>query len=153
MKQKKNLILILGGSERNMEERSKYSFRSFPLNDSHIPFTGFEEEFSFFKDFVGKHFSQVKEVSFIHSYDTWTNIKNTQAIWQKYESIYCATEKWHRKRTLKLFHLLGRKNGIEIEDKKGEEASNARLLCVPYSTLLSARFMPVIARILRLLKK
>lgn len=153
MEQEKNLILILGGPEGNMKERSKYSFRSFPLNDSHILFTGFEEEFSFFKDFVGKHFPQVKEVSFIHSYDTWTNIKNTQAIWKEYENIYCVTEKWHGKRTLKLFHLLGRKNEIEIEDTKGEEASNAQFLCILYSTRISAMIMSVIARILRLLKK
>lgn len=153
MEQEKNLILILGGPERNMKERSKYSFRSFPLNDSHILFTGFKEEFLVFKDFVGKHFPQVKEVSFIHSYDTWTNIKNTQAIWQKYESIYCATEKWHGKRTLKLFHLLGRKKGIEMHYTGGKEASNAGLLYILYSTHISSMIMSVIARILRLLKK
>jgi len=153
MEQEKNLILILGGPERNMKERSKYSFRSFPLNDSHILFTGFKEEFLVFKDFVGKHFPQVKEVSFIHSYDTWTNIKHTQSIWKEYENIYCATEKWHGKRTLKLFHLLGRKEGIKIKDTKGKEASNAKLLCTLYSTRISAWGMSVIARILRLLKK
>ena len=153
MKQKKNLILILGGSERNMEERSKYSLKNFPLNDSEIIFTGFEEELEFFKDFVGNRFPEVKEVSFVHSHDTWTNVKNTRVFWQEYENIYCATEKWHRKRTLKLFHLLGRKNRIEIEDTKGEEASNARLLCILYSTRISAMIMSVIARILRLLKK
>lgn len=153
MKQKKNLIILLGGPERNMKERINYSFRNFPVNDSDIVFTGFEEEFSFFKDFVGNRFPEVKEVSFVHSHDTWTNIKNTQAIWQKYESIYCATEKWHGKRTLKLFHLLGRKKGIEMHYTLEREASNARLLCVLYSTRPSARFMSVIARILRLLKK
>ena len=153
MKQKKNLIILLGGPERNMKERINYSFRNFPVNDSDIVFTGFEEEFSFFKDFVGNRFPEVKEVSFVHSHDTWTNVKNTQVFWEEYESIYCATEKWHGKRTLKLFHLLGRKKGLKIEDTKGEEASNAQLLCILYSTRISAMIMSVIARILRLLKK
>lgn len=153
MKQKKNLIILLGGPERNMKERINYSFRNFPVNDSDIIFTGFEEEFSFFKEFMKMHFPQVKEFHFVHSHDTWTNVKNTQAIWKEYENIYCATEKWHGKRTLKLFHLLGRKNENEIEDTKGEEASNAQFLCILYSTRISAMIMSVIARILRLLKK
>ena len=153
MEQKKNLIILLGGSEKNMKERIKYSFTIFPVNEADVLFTGFEEEFLFFKEFMKMHFPQVKEVSFVHSHDTYTNISNTQAIWQKYEKIYCSTEKWHGKRTLKLFHLLGRKNKIEIEDTKGEEASNAQLLCILYSTRISAMIMSVIARILRLLRK
>lgn len=153
MKQKKNLIILLGGPERNMKERINYSFRNFPVNDSDIIFTGFEEEFSFFKDYVGNRFSEVKGVLFVHSHDTWTNVKNTQAIWKEYENIYCATEKWHGKRTLKLFHFLGRKEGIKIKDTKGKEASNAKLLCTLYSTRISAWGMSIIARILRLLKK
>ena len=153
MKQKKNLIILLGGPERNMKERIKYSFTIFPVNEADVLFTGFEEEFLFFKEFMRMHFPQVKEVSFVHSHDTYTNISNTQAIWQEYDNICCATEKWHGKRTLKLFHLLGRKRGLKIEDTKGEEAANARLLCVLYSTRISAWGMSVIARILRLLKK
>lgn len=152
MKQKKNLIILLGGPERNMKERINYSFRNFPVNDSDIIFTGFEEEFSFFKDFVGNRFPEVKEVSFVHSHDTWTNVKNTQAIWQKYEKIYCSTEKWHSKRTLKLFQMLGRED-VEMHYTGGEEAANAKLLCLLYSTRISAWGMSIIARILRLLKK
>lgn len=153
MKQKKNLIILLGGPERNMKERIIYSFTNFPVNEADVLFTGFEEEFTFFKKFIGKSFPEVKEVSFVHSHDTWTNIKNTRVFWEEYDNICCATEKWHGKRTLKLFHLLGRKEGIKIKDTKGKEASNAKLLCTLYSTRISAWGMSVIARILRLLKK
>lgn len=152
MKQKKNLIILLGGPERNMKERIKYSFTNFPVNEADVLFTGFEEEFTFFKKFIGKSFPEVKEVSFVHSHDTWTNVKNTQAIWQKYEKIYCSTEKWHSKRTLKLFQMLGRED-VEMHYTGGEEAANAKLLCLLYSTRISAWGMSVIARILRLLKK
>ena len=152
MKQKKNLIILLGGPERNMKERIKYSFTNFPVNEADVLFTGFEEEFTFFKKFIGKSFPEVKEVSFVHSHDTWTNVKNTQAIWQKYEKIYCSTEKWHSKRTLKLFQMLGRED-VEMHYTGGEEAANAKLLCLLYSTRISAWGMSVIAKILRLLKK
>lgn len=150
---KKNLIILLGGPERNMKERIKYSFTNFPVNEADVLFTGFEEEFLFFKEFMKMHFPQVKEFHFVHSHDTYSNVKNTQVFWEEYKSIYCATEKWHGKRTLKLFHLLGRKEGIKIKDTKGKEASNAKLLCTLYSTRISAWGMSVIARILRLLKK
>ena len=153
MKQKKNLIILLGGPERNMKERINYSFRNFPVNDSDIIFTGFEEEFSFFKDFVGNRFPEVKEVSFVHSHDTWTNVKNTQVFWEEYKSIYCATEFFHSIRTINLFQILGREDGIEMHYTGGKEASNARLLYILYSTRISAWGMSVIAKILRLLKK
>lgn len=152
MKQKKNLIILLGGPERNMKERINYSFRNFPVNDSDIIFTGFEEEFSFFKDFVGNRFPEVKEVSFVHSHDTWTNVKNTRVFWEEYENIYCATEFFHSIRTLNLFQMLGRED-VEMYYTGGKEASNAKLLCTLYSTRISAMIMSVIARILRLLRK
>ncbi len=150
---KKNLIILLGGPERNMKERIKYSFTNFPVNDSDIIFTGFEEEFSFFKEFMKIHFPQVKEFHFVHSHDTWTNAKNTRVFWEEYENIYCATEKWHGKRTLKLFRILGRKEEVKMHSTGGKEASNAKLLYTLYSSRLSAMIMSVIARILRLLKK
>lgn len=153
MKQKKNLIILLGGPERNMKERIIYSFTNFPVNEADVLFTGFEEEFSFFKEFMKMHFPQVKEFHFVHSHDTWTNVKNTRVFWEEYENIYCATEFFHGIRTMKLFQILGREDGVEIEDTKGEEAANARLLCILYSNRPSAIFMSVIARILRLLKK
>jgi hypothetical protein len=150
---KNNLILILGGPERNMKERIKYSFTNFPVNEADVLFTGFEEEFTFFKKFIGKSFPEVKEVSFVHSHDTWTNVKNTRVFWQEYENIYCATEFFHGIRTMKLFQILGREDGIQMHYTGGKEASNAKLLCTLYSTRISAWGMSVIAKILRLLKK
>ena len=149
---KKNLIIILGGPDRNLTERIRFSEKNLPWTKSDILFTGFQYEYDFFLHHISEK-SCVNKPCFVHSYDTWTNIRNTKRIWEKYEMIHVATEKYHGIRTKKLFEILGRKSGIVIHDTGGIEATNAKLLCSLYSTLLSAWCMSIIARILRFSKK
>lgn len=143
----KNLIIILGGPERNLLERIRFSEENLPLDSSDVLFTGFTDEYKFFLANAWENLSS-KDIRSVHSYDTWTNVKHAQSIWKEYEEIYIAIEKYHGFRTKKLFKILGRSDGINIYDTGGKEAINAKLLCILYSTRLSAWLMSIIARIL-----
>lgn len=150
-----SLIIILGGPKKSLLERIRFSQRELPVDDSDVLFTSYSEDLEFFLKNIGEPFSQIfnQETDFIPSHDTWTNIKNTKGVWEQYDKIYIATEKYHGIRTKRLFKFFGRTTGIQIYDTGGKESRNARLLCLFYSTRLCARCMSFIARIFRFNKK
>ena len=149
---KQNLLLLLGGPKEQLAFRLKKSLESCtPLCDYDVLFTGLRNEWEYLKELLKKEKSVITpaEITFIASWDTWSNLIHTQHIWGKYEKVFIASSPLHIHRIKLVFSHLNRGNNVcySITDEK--EVGYAKISSWLYSKKLGCRAMSLISQIIR----
>lgn len=129
----KQLIIIFGGPDFLFEKRIEASLAFYQPSEYDILLVGYYKERDFFENFLENRRLDY-QFSFVHSWNTWTNIENSLHIWDKYTDIYAFSEHWHLKRIKMFFSRLGKKDGLHFSELSSPEKWNASLLYLLYRT-------------------
>ena len=130
----KKLFILFGGPDRLFLPRINvflHLHSSGEVND--LLFVGNHEE----EVFLRKQLDCKKlnlDIKVVYSWNTATNISLSKEVWQYYETLIIASEKYHLKRIMLFFSREGRTNGIKVHELDTKEKWNAPLLYWVYFT-------------------
>jgi hypothetical protein len=149
---KQNLLLLLGGPKEQMAFRLKKSLESCtPLCDYDVLFTGLRSEWEYLKGLLNKEGSSISpaEITFITSWDTWSNLVHTQHIWEKYEKVFIASSPLHIHRIKLVFSHLNKGENVCYSITGEKEVGYAKLSLWLYSKKMGCRAMSLFSQFIR----
>ena len=132
----KKLFILFGGPDRLFLPRINSFLQCYCSGEvKELLFVGNHQEESFLRKQLDCKKLNL-DIKVVYSWNTTTNISLSKEVWQSYELIIVASEKWHLKRIMLFFPREGRTNGIKMHELHTKEQWNAPLLYWVYFTKL-----------------